>query len=314
QEWGSHAWSYWTESHAARFNHPLHLRKRLVAEGARVYLTLGFNGPITAIDAATGGTITTYENTEYADEFVIHGRVLYAAVNNEPQKPWPGDGVRPQRPLDPPPPSEKHVHAIDAESGRLLWRSGAFVGNPSKIDRMASMRHLNLTVGGEGVFVVDEKHVVGLRRDTGEEMWRIARALQADPLTQTKTGDLYHLYSNRNRHTVVHHDNRLFILHPGDKDGMKHTGAAVLQALDPTTGRELWRYEKATPIAYIEWPDLFIVGDTVWLPDKKGMDLVALDAATGAQKRAHSIRKALDVGHHHRCYPNRATVRRLRHR
>lgn len=89
---------------------------------------------------------------------------------------------------------------------------------------------------------------------------------------------------------------------------MKHSTPAVLQALDPTTGEELWRYDKATPIAYIEWPDLFAIGDTVWLPDRKAMILIGLDAATGSEKTVHSIKKALDVGHHHRCYPNRASV------
>jgi hypothetical protein len=60
---------------------------------------------------------------------------------------------------------------------------------------------------------------------------------------------------------------------------------------------------------YIEWPDLFVVNDTVWLPDRKAMELVALDADTGAVKVKYTIEKALKVGHHHRCYPNRASVK-----
>jgi outer membrane protein assembly factor BamB len=104
----------------------------------------------------------------------------------------------------------------------------------------------------------------------------------------------------------VYHDGRLFVLHLPSARAMKQSGAATLQALDPPTGRELWRYDKATQIAYIEWHDVFAIGDTVWLPDRKVMNLVGLDAATGNEKKVHSIRKALDVGHHHRCYPNRA--------
>ena len=89
---------------------------------------------------------------------------------------------------------------------------------------------------------------------------------------------------------------------------MKHRLLAILQALDPSTGQELWRYDKATPIAYIEWPDVFVIGDTVWVPDRKAMTLIGLDAATGDERVVHSIEKALNVGHHHRCYPNRASV------
>ena len=307
--WGSHAWSYWTESHAARFNHPLHVRKRLVAKADRVYVTLGFDSPITALDAASGETVATYEGTDFADEFVLHDGVLYAAVNDGPQRPWPGEGVRPEPAERRPPPSQKRVWAIDAATGKVLWKAGPFTGNAAKIDRMASMRHLNLTAAEKGVFLVDEQHVVGLDRRTGGEMWRIDRLVSPEPSAKPPgVGDLYHLLAGENVHTVVYHDGRLFVLHLTTGAAMKHNSPAILQALDPATGRELWRYDKATPIAYIEWPDVFAIGDTVWLPDRHAMTLIGLDTATGNENVVHSIEKALNVGHHHRCYPNRASV------
>ncbi len=308
-DWGSHAWSYWTESHAARFNHPLHVRKRLIAKADRVYTTLGFNSPITAMDAATGKTVMTYEGTDYADEFVLRNGILYAAVNDGPQRPWPGKGVRPEPTGQRSPSSQKHVRAIDAATGKVLWKAGPFVGSAAKIDRMASMRHLNLTVAEIGVFLIDEKHVVGLNRETGKQMWRIDRLVLPTPAEkEVNVGNLYHLLASENVHTVVYHDGRLFVLHLPTDRTMKHRLPAILQALDPKTGRELWRYDKATPIAYIEWPDVFVIGDTVWLPDRNAMTLVGLDTATGDEKVVHSIEKALNVGHHHRCYPNRASV------
>jgi len=308
-DWGSRAWSYWTESHAARFNHPLHVRKRLIAKAARVYVTLGFNSPITAMDAVTGETVMTYKGTDYADEFVLHDGVLYVAVNEGPQRPWPGKGVRPEPTARRSPPSQKHVWAIDAATGKVLWKTGPFVGNAAKIDRMASMRHLNLTAARQGVFLIDEKHVVGLNCETGSEMWRIDRLILPTPSEkEVNVGNLYHLLASENVHTVVNHDGRLFVLHLPTDRTMKHRLPAILQALDPTTGQELWRYDKATPIAYIEWPDVFVIGDTVWLPDRKAMTLIGLDTATGDEKVVHSIEKALNVGHHHRCYPNRASV------
>jgi len=309
RNWGSHAWSYWTESHAARFNHPLQVRKRLVAKGNRVYVTLGFDSPVTALDAATGQSAMTYEGTDYADEFVLYDGVLYVVVNDSPQRPWPGKGVRPEPIGELPPTSQKQVWAIDAAAGKVLWKAGPFVGSAAKIDRMGSMRHLNLTAAETGIFLIDERHVIGLDRESGKEMWRIDRLfLEQTPEKRLDVGSLYHLLASENVHTVVSHDGRLFVLHLPSTRAMKQSGAATLQALDPTTGRELWRYDKATPIAYIEWPDLFAIGDTIWLPDRKMTNLIGLDAATGKEKTVHSISKALDVGHHHRCYPNRASV------
>jgi len=308
-DWGSRAWSYWTESHAARFNHPLHVRKRLIAKADRVYATLGFNSPITAMDAATGETVMTYEGTDYADEFVLRDGILYVAVNDGPQRPWPGEGVRPEPTGRRSPSSQKHVWAVDAATGKVLWKTGPFVGSAAKIDRMASMRHLNLTVAEKGVFLIDEKHVVGLNRETGNEMWRIDRLILPTPSEKDgNVGNLYHLLASENVQTVVYHDGRLFVLHLPTDRTMKHRLPAILQALDPATGQELWHYDRATPIAYIEWPDVFAIGDTVWLPDRKAMTLIGLDTATGDEKVVHSIEKALNVGHHHRCYPNRASV------
>ncbi len=304
EDWGSHAWSYWTESHAARFNHPLHVRKRLVAVDGRLYVTLGFNSPITVINAASGKTVRTLDGTRHTDEFVVGDGVVYACVNDRAQKPWDGKGVRPELRGESPEPSVKHVHAIDAASGKLLWKAGPFVGNAAKIDRLASMRHLNLTVSAAGVFLIDEQYTVALELETGKEKWRAERLVPAAPLKHGNPGNLYHHLNQSNTHTVVAAGPRLFVMHPGAPKR-----ATFLQALDTTTGKEVWRYDEATPIAYIEWPDLFVVDDTVWLPDRKAMELVALDAATGAVKVKHSIEKALKVGHHHRCYPNRASVK-----
>jgi outer membrane protein assembly factor BamB len=258
------------------------VRKRLVAKANRVYVTLGFDEPVSAVDAATGETVMTYEGSDHADEFVLHDGVLYVSVNDRPQRPWPGEGVRPEPTGDRLPVSQKHVWAIDAESGDVRWKAGPFVGSAAKIDRMASMRHLNLTVGDPGVFLIDEKHVVGLNRKTGAESWRIDRLILPTPSEKKMdVGSLYHLLAAENVHTMVSHGGRLFILHLTPGRAMKHSVSAILQALDTATGRELWRYDQATPIAYIEWPDVFVIDDTVWLPDRKAMTLIGLDAAYG---------------------------------
>jgi glucose dehydrogenase len=46
--------------------------------GDRVYVTLEYNAPVTALDAATGETLRTYEHRWYADEIICQGGVLVA--------------------------------------------------------------------------------------------------------------------------------------------------------------------------------------------------------------------------------------------
>ncbi len=300
--WGSRAWSYWTEGHAARFNHPLHVRKRLVAVGDRVYVTLGFNEPISVLDAATGKTLRVLSDTRYADEFVVYDGVLYAAVNNEPQRPWPGKGLDPSPPANPPAPSKKYVCAVDPSSGKLLWKAGPFVGCSAKPDRLGSMRHINLTVGEKGVFLVDEREIVALQRMSGEEKWRLARAdlEQLSERANTQSwARIYHNLVSANLHTIVYHRDTLYVMYPA---------LWVVQAIDPDRGKEIWRSEVGPSISYLDWPDMFGIGDSIWVSNRKNRRLVALDAKTGKVLQSLSIEKVLNVVHHHRCYPNRATV------
>ena len=50
---------------------PAQLPRRLIAQGDRVYVTLGFDGPMVALDAATGETVRTYEGTEGTEEAIF---------------------------------------------------------------------------------------------------------------------------------------------------------------------------------------------------------------------------------------------------
>jgi len=305
-DWGWKAWGYWEQGHTARFNHPIHIRKRLVAIGDRVYVTLGFNAPVTALDAATGNTVRTYRGTEYTDEFVYLDGVLYLSVNDRPQQAWPGEGVAPAPPEDREP-AGKRVWAVEAASGKVLWQSGPFVGNSAKPDRMGSMRHLGLTVSRNGVVIVDRRHVICLEPKTGQQRWRTERlVIPAEPAGRASMTEFFHGLNEANMHTVVFHEGVLLVFHPKDQPSWSWVYPAILQALSPETGEELWRYE-TTPIGCLDLPDLLGVDGLVWVMNRKARTMVGLDVATGAEKRVISIAEALNVGHHHRCYPNRAT-------
>jgi outer membrane protein assembly factor BamB len=271
-------------------------------------VTLGFNAPVSGLDAATGETLKTYDGTALTDEFVWHNGVLYLSVNDRPQKPWPGNGMFPE-PTDTNSVSRKQVCAIEASTGKVLWRAGPFLGNSAKSDRMGSMRHLSLTVADEGVFFVDEKEVVCLEPATGQQRWRSPRILYPDPAcADSGRASLYHCLSEVNLHALICYQGRLFVVHPREQPNSlgNWKTRAILQALSVQNGKELWRSE-GVPISLLEPPDLFGIGGLVWMAKAEDKEFVGLDPASGHELKKISIEKVLNAPHHHRCYPNKAT-------
>jgi len=63
---------------------PARLPRRLVAGGDRVYVTLGIEAPLSALDASTGATIRTYEDTAATEEILFADGTLFLIVNESP--------------------------------------------------------------------------------------------------------------------------------------------------------------------------------------------------------------------------------------
>ncbi len=59
---------------------PSQLQRRLVAIDDRVYVTLGLHAPLSCLDAATGETIRTYEETAGAEEMIFQQGILLVAT------------------------------------------------------------------------------------------------------------------------------------------------------------------------------------------------------------------------------------------
>jgi outer membrane protein assembly factor BamB len=316
EEWGPSAWSHFTESHVSRFNHPINIRERMVAVGDRVYVTLGFNAPLSVLDAATGKTIKTYEGSEFTDEIAMHNGVLYMSVNDRPLKPWPGEGVLPQ-PTEKREAARKRVMARDPESGRKIWESDVFAGSSAGLGRMAAIRHLNLTVADEGVFVIDVKDIVCLEPASGKSRWRIPRLTMPGTEDSKSLPYLYHCYHNSNLHTVVFYEGVLLVQHANDEGKYGYNTKTVLQALSPATGEELWRFN-CGPSGYLERPTLLGIRGLVWVVESESIlkdspsNYVALDPKDGSVKKRLSVLEAFEnIPHHHRCYPDKATEKYL---
>jgi outer membrane protein assembly factor BamB len=154
---------------------PAELPRRLLAVGQRLYATLGYGAPVLALDAASGETVHTYEGTENAHEILFHDGTLYVVISAPLETPSPTTGevvrkfpvwrgsyleyVTRYKP--------KHIRALDAASGKLLWEK--------KDDEARDILPLTLTVGEGKVFFQNAEHLVALAASSGKHLWRAER-------------------------------------------------------------------------------------------------------------------------------------------
>ena len=290
-------WSQWSDHSYGngRWNLPTQSPRRLVAVGDRVYVTLGFNAPLTALDAATGRTVMTYPQSRFTDEILYHEGTLVLAVNQAEQGPGR---------IAAKPPVKKSVVALRAETGEVLWKTGDFVGVASKADAIERITHLSLVVGGGKVFFFEEDAVIALDLKTGQRVWRKDRPARKRTAT-------YGSYYFTNLCGLVYHDGVVLLTEPDTRVKNAPWNGPVkstLLGISADTGKVLWT--RAAGIwGHYNPGDLFLIDGLAWVHDGESFSMLGLDPHTGEVKRTLSTKPALDQGHHHRCYRNKATTR-----
>jgi outer membrane protein assembly factor BamB len=142
--------------HLIRFQtDPVQLQRRLIAVGNRVYVTLGLHAPLTAVDAATGEIIRTYEKTDYTEEIIYSEGILILVVKEIAAK-------------------RKFIMAVKSDTGELLWKKSG--------PNTAKLMPLTLAAQGKRVFFQNRKAVFCLDLKTGRELWQSSRlASPGDP-------------------------------------------------------------------------------------------------------------------------------------
>ncbi|MFZ5829554.1 MAG: PQQ-binding-like beta-propeller repeat protein [Planctomycetota bacterium] len=266
---------------------PAQLPRRLVATADAVYATLGINAPVTALDAARGEKLRTYEGTKGTTEILVSEGVLYLVVDpaldmekhtsptavNKPW--WNGEIVQ--------------VVAVEAVSGKRLW------------EHKSAVLPLTLGVAGDGAFFHDGDCVVCLDRMTGKQRWR------SEPVARCK--QIMSFFAP----TLVVRDG-VVLFAGGEESGLVKSGGGArnndtLTALDAGTGRKLWSADHL-PSGYSSPEDVFVLGDTVWCGAVAGGGLsgefVGYDLRTGKVKSRFPC-DADTYWFHHRCYRGKAT-------
>ena len=277
--WHTHLWPFKSG--------PAQPQRRLVAVGDRVYVTLGFQAPLTALDAATGETIRTYKDTKATEEVIASDGVLFLLVSDAPinyneYKPatnnigeaksrvaneWPWD-ERPRR-----------IIAIKAGTGEVLW---------SKEYRVVP---LTLAADMKGVFFHDGEKIICLNRKSGAQLWASQPVSRRSPIP-----------SNFGPTLVIYEDVVLF-----------SGGDRFMSALSARTGRTLWTSDHPRS-GHNSPEDLLVVGGLAWSGAiAGGRDsgvFTGRDLYTGEVKNQFPP-DVETYWFHHRCYRAKATDRWL---
>jgi len=261
---------------------PATIPRRLVAVGDSVYVTLGLDLPVTALDAATGKTVKTYRGTEGTEEILVSDGVLYLRVNEDFKpdvfKPrnehcWT-ESARAMGVIGVWKPSDRqYVAAIDAGSGKELWR----VESP--------VARLTLTVDADSVYFHTGEHLTCLKRSTGEERWH-----------QDDVGKFNSL-NTRYPPTVVSYDDVLLYQH-----------LAKISAYSRETGKLLWKSPHPRS-GHVSPGDALVIGGLVWSAGMGRGKFIGKDIHTGDVKSEFAPPKM--TWFHPRCYRSKGTSRYL---
>ncbi len=269
---------------------PAQLPRRLVADGDRVYVTLGLDGAaLSMLDAGTGEIIRTYEGTQMTEELVFSEGVLFGMVKeNPPATRWneympkhrsvgsAKTRVASEWPWDR---ADRRIMAIEAESGNVLWQ------------KEYPVAPLTLGADANGVFFHDAEKIVCLDRRSGEQVWGSSPVAVTTPMA-ANFGPTLVIYEG-------------VVLFAGGNP------SRILTALSAETGRTLWT-SNYDPSGHNSPHDLLVIGGLAWAGATAGRSHSGVfrgwDPYTGEVKKQFPPDVDIDW-FHHRCYRSKATER-----
>ena len=262
---------------------PTQLTRRLVAVGDRVYVPLGLKAPLSCLDAGTGKTLETYEDTKATEEIIAAGGLVYALVNR-------GPGWKPFKPINRSVGQAKArvraewawdgkprvVVAINPKTGKRVW------------DFTSPVVQCTLACDGRRLAFYDGQRIIGLDARSGKRLWA------SDPVSGMKT-----IPTCFGPNLILYRD--LVLFSGGDRK---------MWGLRASNGKILWNAPHP-PSGHNSPEDLMVIDGLVWAGEIANGRLSGV--FTGRDPRTGEVRVQFppDVQtywFHHRCYRSKATV------
>jgi len=260
--------------------------RRLISLDDVVYATLGLDQPLVALDAATGETIRTYENTKTTEEVIHSDGVLFLLVNDRPVEPdkytwnnpvcWTeGRRVAKERPWDQ---KKRKIMAIEAATGKALWSKDYAVAP------------LTLAADDVNMAFHDGEKVVCLDRTDGRRKWASDPVKMRLPLPTLYAPTL-----------VLYKDVVLFA-----------GGNRKMSGFDAETGEHLWTgpHHRA---GHQSPEDIIVIDDIAWTGELAGR---GSNKWTGYNYKTGKVEREFEPDlesywFHHRCHRSKATSKYL---
>jgi outer membrane protein assembly factor BamB len=267
--------SEWASQKHGFRNGPVHLPRSLVADSVAtnegdldcVFIKPGYDLPVEILDAATGEPLHTLAGTEKVEELLYRDGTLLL-LKGDPAKVLNPVVAERRGEKDYVP---KTLLAYDAASGELIWET--------KADQLGHVVSLTPAADQEGrVFAQSPEVLTCLDITSGDVNWAVEN--KCKPGANHSTACLV---------TVAD------VVVIGDGTNVK--------TFDAMTGESLWQTQHK--YGFRSPTDILIVDGLVWL----GPSFIeGLDVKTGEASQPNVPQTDVrTVGHHHRCYRNKAT-------
>jgi len=273
REWDREKWEGkdWTVVRAGRVAFPIENERRLVAEGDRLYATLGFRAPLSILDAATGEVITTVEDTEGTYEILASDGIVVACIKDSPLDAEKRRGEAGK--------GQAELVAVKGETGEVLWRK-----------ETGGVKSLLIAIDRGRVIYQTANDLVCLGLRDGKELWRVEPE-QKSVTTLVANNGIVFIKGGTSLEARSGANGKLL----WRKKVYKDSGAAAVD-LFVADG--------------LVWTGMCSV-DESFKPAGRNAHAMAigLEPLTGEEKKRVVVPNLRSFEHHHRCYRNKATDR-----
>jgi outer membrane protein assembly factor BamB len=278
EPWGWPEWAAdkfaekdWTIISGGRTVVPNENQRRIVAQGDRLYATLGFRDPLSILDAATGEVLMTVKETEPVKEVLVSDGVVLVHSRDPLSQPAKRKGTEGR--------SVSALIAVGADTGKVLWKQD-----------VQPINSLFLAIDGGRVIYQAGRNLACLKLGDGQKLWEVESAAAGG-------------------RTLVAHDGFVVIYAGNTLQTRDATDGGLLwqQKVPPSSGSES---PDVFVVDGLVWRGMVPVNEDL-KPIGKSEDAMALgfDLRTGKLKKRIVVRRLRSPEHHHRCYRNKATLR-----